>query len=165
MSFLQSSLFGRDFVNYRKNCAHYERTKFSSKVRNENKIPIVIDSIDESISKILGENDNSINKNKKYGREYVLHADTTIDEFINKINNDIKDFLPSVKSGIFVGKKIRLGLEDGTIINNSSFTVGNMYKKHKNNKDNILYFLVTQETTMYGYIVSILIYLGIFSNS
>ena len=34
--------------------------------------------------------------------------------------------------------------------------------RQKNEKDNILYILLTQETTMYGYIMSILRYLGIF---
>lgn len=160
MSFLQSSLLGRDFVNYRKNCAHYERTKFSSKVKNEmnGKIPIVVDSVDESISTILGENINGITK--KYGKEYIIDGTLTINDFIIKIENDIKSIKDQTELKVdFSGKKIKLGLEDGTIINDGSITLGTIYKKNKNEKDNILYFLITQENTIYGYIISILKYL------
>ena len=148
MSFLQSSLFGQDFINYRKNNAHYERTKFSSNVRKQGGelIPIVIDSVDNELSTLLG--------NGKSGKEYTMHKDTTILDFLNQINIDIE----KLSNTILNGKKVSLGLEDGTIIN-KDLTLGYIYKKHRNEKDNILYILVTPETTIYGYIMSILRYL------
>lgn len=159
MSFLQSSLFGRDFVNYRKNSAHYERTRFSTRVRTQDTkmIPIVVDSVDENLSCILGENEHKVKRNKNYGREYVLHTDMTVTDLLNKINTDVT----KTSQTFMDGKKLKLGLEDGTIIIDNTLTLGYMYKKYKNTKDNILYILVTQENTMYGYIKSILRYLGI----
>lgn len=156
MSFLQSSLFGQDFVNYRKNNAHYERTKFSNNVRKQGigLIPIVIDSVDNELSSLLGGNDKSDYRN--YGKEYTMHMDTTVSEFLCQINIDIE----KLSDKILNGKKISLGLEDGTIIN-KDLTLGYIYKKHRNDKDNILYILLTPETTMYGYIISILRYLKI----
>lgn len=164
MSFLASSLFGRDFVNYRKNSAHYERTQFSSRVRTQGigMVPIVIDSVDEEMSLMLGENDTVTPKrNRRYGKEYILHMDTKIIDFISQIEIDITKLSPNFLDG----KKLKLGLEDGTIITDTSLTLGYIYKKYKNTKDNILYILITQETTMYGYVISILRYLGLMAST
>jgi len=159
MSFLASSLFGKDFVNYRKNSAHYERTQFSSKVRMQGVglVPVVIDSVDEDLSLLLGENHSTTMRNRNYGKEYVIHMDTVISDFIQKVEGDICKLSPKFLDG----KKLRLGLENGTIITDISMTIGVTYKKFKNTKDNILYILITQETTLYGYIISILRYLGL----
>ena len=156
MSFLQSSIFGQEFVNYRKNNAHYERTKFSNNVRKNGTglIPIVIDSVDNELSSLLGKTDN---KYRNYGKEYIMHMDTLVSDFSNTIFVDIEN----INENFLKGKKLSLALEDGTIID-TKLTLGFLYKKYKNEKDNILYILLTQETTMYGYIMSILRYLGIF---
>lgn len=37
--------------------------------------------------------------------------------------------------------------------------LGNIYKKHRNPDDKILYILITKETSIYGYIMSIIKYL------
>jgi hypothetical protein len=165
MSFLQSSLFGREFVNYRKNSAHYERTRFSSIVRSQGVglVPIVVDSVDNILSVILGENDpSSTKRDKKYGKEYTLHMDTTIEDFLNQINIDLKSLSATTLAhqNYMDGKKLKIGLEDGTIVD-LKLTLGYVYKKYRNEKDNILYILLTQENTMYGYIISILRYLGL----
>lgn len=155
MSFLQSSLFGQEFVNYRKNNAHYNRTKFSNNVRKKGigLVPIVIDSVDNELSTLLGKTDN---KYRNYGKEYTMHMDTIVSDFANTIFIDIEN----INSEFLKGKKLSLALEDGTILDNK-LTLGYLYKKHKNEKDNILYILLTQETTMYGYIMSILHYLSL----
>lgn len=155
MSFLQSSLFGQEFVNYRKNNAHYERTKFSNNVRVKGigLVPIVIDSVDQELSTLLGKTDS---KYRNYGKEYTMHMDTTTIDFANTIFIDIEN----INSDFLKGKKLSLALEDGTILD-TKLTLGYLYKKYKNDKDNILYILLTQETTMYGYIMSILRYLGL----
>lgn len=158
MSFLQSSLFGQEFVNYRKNNAHYERTKFSNNIRKKGigLVPIVIDSVDNELSILLG---NTNNEYRNYGKEYTMHMDTIVYDFANTIFIDIENINPD----FLKGKKLSLVLEDGTIID-TKLTLGYIYKKHKNEKDNILYILLTQETTIYGYIMSILRYLGILKN-
>lgn len=55
-------------------------------------------------------------------------------------------------------KVLKLGLENGKILDNKDI-LGDLYKKHKSQKDGILYLLLTQETTMYGYIMSLLRYI------
>lgn len=167
MSFLQSSLFGRDFVNYRKNNAHYERTRFSSIVRGQGVglVPVVVDSVDNTLSTILGGNDPSISsRNCAYGKEFTLHMDTTMGEFLDQINIDLKHSTSRTLShqNYMNGKKLKIGLEDGTIVD-LKLTLGYIYKKYRNQNDNILYILLTHETTMYGYIISILKYLGVLS--
>ena len=159
MSFLASSIYGKDFVNYKKNTAHYERTKFSSKVRNAGigNIPIVVDSVEKELSILLGEDDGKAKRYYSYGKEYTMHMDTKVSDFVNKIEIDIRNESPKHLSG----EKLKLGLEDGTIIADTSLTLGYLYKKHGSGQDNILYILVTRETTIYGYIISILRYLGI----
>ena len=52
-----------------------------------------------------------------------------------------------------------IGLEDGTIPD-MNIDLGTLYKKNRNKDDKILYVLLTQEKTMYGYIMSIIRYLG-----
>lgn len=158
MSFLQSSLFGQDFINYRKNNAHYERTKFSSNIRKQGNLPIVIDSVDNELSTLLGCNNDSNYRN--CGKEYIMNTETSVLDFTNQVNIDINTLSPTILNG----KRLSLGLEDGTIIN-TNLTLGYIYKKHKNEKDNILYILLTTETTMYGYILSILRYLGFFKKN
>ena len=162
MSFLQSSIFGQEFVNYRKNNAHYERTKFSNNVRKTGigLVPIVIDSVDTELSTLLGKTDHKYPNYRNYGKEYIMHMDTFVLDFSNSIFIDIEN----TNSNFLKGKKLSLALEDGTIID-PKLTLGYLYKKYKNEKDNILYILLTQETTMYGYIMSILRYLGFFNKN
>jgi arginyl-tRNA synthetase len=52
-----------------------------------------------------------------------------------------------------------LGLEDGSLIDLES-DIGTIYKRYRNKDDKILYVLVTNEKTMYGYILSIIKYLA-----
>ena len=128
MSFLQSSLFGQEFVNYRKNNAHYERTKFSNNIRKKGigLVPIVIDSVDNELSILLG---NTNNEYRNYGKEYTMHMDTIVYDFANTIFIDIENINPD----FLKGKKLSLVLEDGTIID-TKLTLGYIYKKHKNEK-------------------------------
>ena len=156
MSYLASSIFGKEFINYRKNNAHYERTRFSSKIRNQGigLVPIVVDSVENDLSLILG--GKSEGRNKKYGKEYILHMDIKTNDFLTMVTNDINN----VEKDFLKGKKIKMGIEEGTLIEMET-TIGDIYKKYKNKKDNILYILITQETTVYGYILSILRYLGL----
>ena len=156
---LKSSILGKEFVNYRKITNENERIKFSDKNRKRGtgNIPIVIDSVDKELSLLLAKHDPIFPRNIRYGFEIVLHMDQTIDDLIVIIKEEInkKKEIVKTKSSIF---DISLGLEDGTIMDIKN-DLGNIYKKHINPDDKILYILITKETSIYGYIMSIIKYL------
>lgn len=143
-SLLQSSLQGKDFVKYRKNNDKHSREQFSQSVRTIEEVPVVIDSVIESISNALaGPNARYYNRN---GREYRFHREIIVE-----------DILLEVKLVVNLSdtKLLRLGLENGKILD-SKDKLGDLYKKYRNQTDNILYLILTEETTMYGYIISLL---------
>ena len=146
-SFLQSSLYGHDFVRYRKNNPSNIRKNFSKKIHNKgiDELPIVIDSISEKISKSLaGPAASRYNRN---GMEYHFHNDIMVDDIIREVNLRVKS-----------DKILKLGLENGKILNNRD-VLGDIYKKYKDQSDDILYLLVTEEESMYMYIISLLRYI------
>lgn len=148
-SFLQSSLYGHDFIKYRKNNNQSDRERFSHSVRTKGigELPIVIDSVDSNLSELLaGPNAKRFNRN---GKEFHFHMDLLIEDILLEVRHLIKADDTKV---------LKLGLENGKILNNNDI-LGNLYKKYKNQKDNILYLLLTQETSMYGYIMSLLRYI------
>lgn len=148
-SLLQSSLYGHDFVKYRKNNSQTEREKFSNSVRTQgiNEIPVVVDSVDSTLSEALaGPDAKRFNRN---GKEFHFHQDLLIEDLLLEIRHQIK---------IDDTKCLKLGLENGKILDDKDI-LGNLFKKHKNQKDHILYMLLTQENTMYGYIMSLLRYI------
>lgn len=146
-SFLQSSLYGQEFVKYRKNNSEGERQKFSTNVRTKgiNEVPVVIDSVDITLSSLLaGKDAKRFNRN---GKEYRFHNDLTIDDILLEIKSRIK--LEHIV--------LKLGLENGKILNDTDL-IGTLYNKFKNQNDQILYLLLTKETTMYGYLLSLFKY-------
>lgn len=160
-SFFKSSILGQEFINYRKYRPYIERSVFSRKTRlkGDGLIPVVVDSIDTDISLYLGGYDG-VSRYKKYGREYVIKMDLTVGEFMEKITHDLVDGSSDSGISLIKGKKIRICLEDSTVLK-STEKMGDIYKKYKNGRDNIIYILVTTEQTMYGYIISILRYLNL----
>lgn len=148
-SLLQSSLYGHDFVKYRQNNTQNEREIFSNNVRTKGigELPVVIDSVDHNLSELLAGSDSKrFNRN---GKEFRFHTDLLIEDILLEVRHRIK---------IDDTKVLKLGLENGKILNNDNI-LGDLFKKHKNQNDNILYLLLTQETTMYGYIMSLLRYI------
>lgn len=152
-SFFKSSILGQEFINYRKYRPYMERSVFSrnTRLKGQGLIPVVVDSIDTETSLYLGCYDG-VSRYKKYGREYVIKMDLTVGEFTEKITQDLGKKIKE--------KKIRVCLEDSTVLK-STEKMGDIYKKYKNGRDNILYILVTTEQTIYGYIISILRYLNL----
>lgn len=141
---------GHQFVRYRSNNPSNERKKYSDNVRNQNneEIPIVIDSINEQISKLLaGPKAKRFNRN---GMEYHFHKDLIIEDVLREVKLRLKEYTTT--------KTLKLGLENGLILKDQDI-IGDLYKKYKDQKDNILYLLITEETTMYGYILSLLRYI------
>jgi hypothetical protein len=148
-SLLQSSLYGHDFVKYRQNNSQKEREIFSHSVRTKGigELPVVIDSVDQSVSeRLAGSDTKRFNQN---GKEFRFHTDLLIEDILFEIKHRLK---------MDDTKVIKLGLENGKILDNKD-VLGDLFKKHKNQSDNILYLLITQETTMYGYIMSLLRYI------
>jgi len=158
---LKSSILGKDFVNYRKITNENERVNFSNKIRKEGvgNIPIVIDSVDKELTLLLAKHDPVFSRNIRYGFEVVLHMDQTIDDLITIIKEEMNKKKDIVKiNGSIDFLNISLGLEDGNIINIKD-DLGTIYKKYRNPDDKILYILITKESSIYGYIMSIIRYL------
>lgn len=155
-SLLQSSLMGHDFVRYRKNHNQTERERFSTTVRTKGigEIPVVIDSVDSIISELLA-NVNSTRFNRN-GKEYRFHMDLLIEDVLLEVKYRIK--IHNEKNNIKIRldeKLLKIGLENGKILDNKDI-LGDLYKKYKNQDDDILYLLITQENTMYGFLISLL---------
>lgn len=150
-SLLQSSLMGKDFIKYRKNNTQQERKQFSNTVKTKgiSEIPVVIDSVDLQLSELLA--GTLAKRFKRNGKEFHFHQDLNIDEIILEIRSRIK--LNDISHKI-----LKLGLENGKILESQDL-IGNLYKKFRNQEDDILYLLLTQETTMYGYILSLVRYI------
>jgi hypothetical protein len=146
-SFLQSSLYGHEFVRYRKNNPSNIRKNFSKKIKGKDigELPIVIDSVNEEISKSLaGPSAARYNRN---GMEYHFHSDIIVDDIIRDVKLRIKS-----------DKLLKLGLENGKILEGKDI-LGDIYKKYKDQNDDILYLLVTEEKSVYNYILSLLKYI------
>jgi hypothetical protein len=68
------------------------------------------------------------------------------------------------KEELVTQNKLKIGLEDGTIPELGT-DLGTLYKTHRNSEDKILYLMISKEISMYGYVMSILMYLmNIFRN-
>lgn len=154
MELLRSSIIGKEFINYRKTTMKEHRLNFSHKVRVKGigNIPIVLDSVDKQLSDALCEVDG---RYKTYGKEIVLHMDQTINDVLKEVKIILlkKDLESIVKN-----ENIVLGLENGSIPE-LNVTLGELYKQYRNMDDKILYLLVSKETSVFGFIMSIIQYL------
>jgi hypothetical protein len=145
---------GKEFVNYRKSTAREDRVRFSQRVRNEGigNVPVVVDSVDKQLSQTLSMRRN---RTRIYGKEMVFHMDDTV----SSVLKEMKMFmLETDNENLVVNETMVLGLEDGSIPDLHS-DLGKLYKNKRNQNDKILYFLLSKETTTYGYLLSILTYL------
>jgi hypothetical protein len=151
---LRSSIMGREFVNYRKNTDKHQRTSFSGEVRSRGlgNIPIVVDSVEKELSDLLATKDEKYPRSIKYGLELTIHMDNKMSELLKIVKIEL------LKKDYEVNNLV-LGLEDGSLID-LDVDIGTIYKQHRNKDDKILYVLVTNEKTMYGYILSIIKYLA-----
>lgn len=149
---LKNSILGQEFINYRKHTDQNIRTRFSNRVRKLGMgyIPIVVDSVDPELTLHLSTKYE--NRYTKYGFEIFLHMDLTIADLLKELNIEfIKRNHPF--------ENFSIGLEDGTITAPNEI-LGDLYKKHRNPDDKILYFLLTPKTSIYNYILSILRHLS-----
>ena len=155
MELLQSSIIGKEFINYRKWTMKERRLQFShaTRVQGIGNVPIVVDSVDDEITNALSEKRTS--RHKTYGYELVMHMDATLEDVLRDIKIVL---LQKNKEDLFKKRDLTIGLEDGSIPSRDT-TVGTLYKNYKNKDDKILYLLLSREDTVYGYIVSIIKYI------
>ena len=147
-SFLASSLYGKSFIKYRINNSRNDRKRFSRTAKNnENDIPVVIDSINETISKELA--GPNATRYKRNGMEYNFNKELVIEDLLYEVKTRVKTLDSS--------KILRIGLENGKILENTD-KLGDLYEKYKDTNDDILYLLLTQESSVYAYIISLLKY-------
>lgn len=151
---LKSSILGKEFINYRKNTDKDQRNNFSGNVRSRGlgNVPIVIDSVEKELSDLLATKDENFPRNIKYGLEVIINMENKMSELLKIVKIEL------LKKDYEVNNLV-LGLEDGTLID-LDIDIGTIYKQHRNRDDKILYVLVTNEKTMYGYILSIIKYLA-----
>jgi len=149
---------GKDFINYRKQNLPSSRERFSYRVRaaGQGKVPIVIDSVDKELSEAIAEALPNRPCRFKYGKELVLHMDSTVLDVIREVKIIL---MQNKKDYLFEKHRLTIGLENGTILQETD-DLGNLYKKYQHGQDKILYLLLSRETTMYGYILSIIKYLS-----
>lgn len=151
---LKSSILGKEFINYRKNTDKNQRSNFSGNVRSKGlgNVPIVVDSVEKELSDLLATKDEKYPRNIKYGLEVIINMESKMSELLKLVKIELlkKDYEVS---------NLVLGLEDGTLIDLDT-DIGAIYKQYRNKDDKILYVLVTNEKTMYGYILSIIKYLA-----
>lgn len=154
MDLLRSSILGKEFINYRKHTSETERKRFYRNTISEKKIPVVVDSVDDQFIEVFRKK-YFINNSRiiTHGLEIKTDENSNIEDVLKEIKIVL---LKHGKEYIFIENEIRIGLEDGSIIDNTEEKIIDLYKKHKNEKDNILYLLITQEKTIYNYIMSIL---------
>lgn len=157
MELLRSSILGREFVNFRRKTTLSERIRFSRGIRERGvgTIPIVIDSVDREISLALQYLNDPIMPYRKYGNQLELDIDTTIGQILNHVRIVLIREMDNIDSYLF---DLTLGLEDGNLLK-TDVTLGEIYKIHRNAEDKILYLMVSKESTMWGYIISIINYL------
>jgi hypothetical protein len=145
---LKNSILGQEFINYRKHTDLNSRTRFSNRVRKLGMgyIPIVVDSLDPELTLCLATKYE--NRYTQYGFEIFLHMDLTITDLLKELNIEfIRRNHPF--------KNLTIALEDGTITTPNDI-LGDLYKKHRNPDDKILYFLLTPKPSIFNSILSIL---------
>lgn len=157
-SFLSSSIFGKDFINYRKHNSSHVRNNFSDSIRNQNNgfIPIIVDSVDQKLSALLSGCDIKHTSQRRwtYGLELSLHLESTIEDILTQIQTILSNIGYILDKDTFY----KIGLENGNFVEKDD-KIGVLYKTNKNPKDKILYLVLTTESTKYGYLLSIFKYL------
>ncbi len=150
---LKKSIGNLEFIDFRKKTLLHEREKYSKTVRDAGlgNVPMLIDSVEELIS-IAITNDDSFEwvHYRARGRKMVMYMDLTINDLIKEIRKVLIEH--------DIEKNIEIALEKGDILKRDE-KLGDIYKKHRNQKDKILYLLVTTETGIYGYLKSIIRYI------
>jgi len=147
-SLLASTIYGKEFLKFRIYRTKEERCKLSQKIINDNYIPIVIDTIDTD----LQINFKKLQLQHCNGKLYKFNKEYIIEDLLCYFNNELHI------NNQFV---INFGLETGRILTKNEYKtfLSEIYRKYKNSDDNILYLLITKETTWYDYLLSIVKYI------
>jgi len=159
MELLRSSIYGQEYINYRKYTEKNDRINFSKKIRSKGNdlIPIVIGTVDQELYFLFPDN---------RGTELTLHKDNTIYDILNEIKiiiiqKYIETRESSYEEAISFLSKYNFVLcpEDASIIFDNNMILSLLYKKYKNSDDNIFYILLSKENSLYNFILSIIKFL------
>lgn len=149
MDFMKSSLIDVEFINFRKQNNKTQRQKYFRNMTSvHNSVPVVIDSINKDISALMSGCD--IKRTSRREWTYGLSLNANPSDTVKKLfEMNLKNLLNENYS-----KVNKFCNEDGEFIN-PNMLIGECYNRFKNVDDNILYLIITQETTVYGYILSL----------
>lgn len=149
MKSLRESIRNSDFVNYRKQTLYNDRIKFSKSVRSKGvgEVPVVIDTVDNKYVNFI-----------KPPIEMVVHLDNTVSQVLGQVKVIVLE--RQLKSGIInpSSDNMRLGFENGDI-SEPDTKIGDIYRIMRNEDDKILYLLLTEQRSVYDYIISIINYI------
>jgi len=153
MDLLRSSILGKEFINYRRYTTERERKRFYLNTTNIKKIPVIVDTVDKELTDIFRKK-KFINRERiiTYGLELQMNEDMNINDIIKEIKIEL---IKSNNEHIFVENDIKIGTEDGYILCKNDI-IKDLYQRHTNKDDKILYLLITKEKSMYNYIMSII---------
>lgn len=137
-------MFKNESLNYKKYNNEHKRSLFSSKIRLEGigHIPIVVDSIEKELSLSISTK-NTTGTCIKHGLEISLHMDSTVSDLINIIKTKMIENNTNIL--------FDLCLENNSIplYENSEVDLGSLYKKYRDQNDNILYILIKHKVPIY----------------
>lgn len=125
--------------NFKKENTLIKRIRFSSNIRTKGigHVPIVIDSYNNNISELLGNNDIQVeDKWRRHGISKEYHMDL----FIYNVKQDIMYILDKQSS------KFVLYVEDHHCYDYE--LLGDLYKKYRDKEDNILYIEVKENKSV-----------------
>lgn len=150
-SFMRSSLVGMEIGNFKQQNDKKSRHKFfrDTNAKFPISVPVVLDALDKQLSATLSGIDIQITPKIKwtYGKAGNVNPNITLLDFVTFNTHNFPK----------TTKILRVCNEDGKFLNNNS-TIGFIYNNYKNTSDNILYLMITYETTIYNYIVSLFKY-------
>lgn len=132
-------------LNYQNYKSENQRNLFSSKIRSAgiDHIPIVVDSTDKKLALAI----STIKSNtifEKYALEISLHSDSNFLDLINIIKEKM------LKNNNYIPFDIYLENDMYPIHENSIVDFGFLYKKYRNQSDNILYFIIKPQLSFFN---------------
>lgn len=146
---MRSSLAGMEIGHFKKQEKN-SKTNFKF-FRNPNaklpySVPVVIDAVEKKLSAILAGTDTENTPKFKwiYGKAGNVKSEINLAKFISDVTQDFPETTKTLKVCNEEGQFLDLNLKIGYIYNN-----------FKNTSDNILYLMITYESTIYDYIVSL----------
>lgn len=131
-------------LNYKNYKSESQRNIFSSKIRcaGIDHIPIVVDSMDKNLASAISTKTPNYTF-EKYGLEISLHSESTVSDLINIIKQKMIDNDNIIQFDLYLENDIY------PIYDNSIIDFCFLYKKYRNESDNILYFIIKPKISIF----------------